>query len=164
MLENFVTSHLAGRVRVRHVALKDSAIGAEFCAFIQSISGIQCLEHKVLTGSLLVHYSPKKLSENVLWASLQQGLDWLNAKAHEMHCAGQHGYAAHCAVTAHKLAYPLSTFQKQRKKELVAHMKHALFTTLHRASKGNKKAHYTAGAAVAALSLMHMWRMRHMCS
>ncbi len=164
MLDNFVTSHLAGRLRLRHHALKNADIGAAFCAYMQKISGIQCLEHKALTGSLLVYYSPKKLSEHTLQASLQKGLSWLNAKAEQMFTQGTTAYGVMPAAQKQVPHYPPSTFQAQRKKELVAHMKEALFTTLHRASQGNKKAHFTAGAAVAALSLMHMWRMRHMCS
>ncbi len=160
MKKNFITSHVAGRVRVRHEALKDMNIGTEFCAFIQKIAGIQCVEHKALTGSLLVYYAPEKMTENRLAISLQHGCDWLDAKMHASHHEKQSFVPARISAPA----YPPSTFQMERKKELLAHIKEAFLTSVARGAKGNKKAHYMAGAAVTALSLVHMWRMRHMCS
>ncbi len=61
-----ITSFVDGRVRLRHPALKDSSTAELVRSAVRDVGGITSAEVNPLTGSLLIYYTPEKLSREQL--------------------------------------------------------------------------------------------------
>ncbi len=162
MLEDYIVSFTDGRIRLRHPALHDEALGKQICTFLAEMNGIQRLEHKSLTGSLLIHYDAENISQEDISALLSQGQEWLEENAPEekqqnksaVPNAAQKVYSSVLSCT------PCQLTAAQKRKIIHRSMIATFFATLLSGGVGNKKAHYMAGGAFALLTLAHLWRMR----
>ncbi len=157
MLEDYIVSFSEGRVRLRHPALKDAALGQEICAFLLEMNGIQSLEHKALTGSLLVHYDAQSITEEEIHLLLEQGEEWLNENAPQANQPAAQTNTASCTCVS---CFPSKLTKAQKRKILHGSMLSTFMVTLLSGGTGNKKAHYMAGGAFALLTLVHLWRVR----
>ncbi len=158
MIEEHIVSFTEGRIRLRHSALRNAALGAEISAFIRSMNGIESVEHKALTGSLLIHYDETIITEEEIHTLLEQGEGWLNANAPQQEAVAQ-------SVSEKKeccsfVSMPCGLTQAQKRKIFYRGMTATFVATLLTGGVGNKQAHYIAGGAFAALTLAHLWRMR----
>ncbi len=158
MLEEIIVSYTEGRVRLRHVLLKNPVLGAEIISMLNSFPGIENIQHKSLTGSLLINYDPEILNEEAITALLAQGEEWLkeNTPVKE---------SVSLDKNAQKQSFPTEKPKKiltkdQKRKIFYGGMITSFMTMLVSGGVGSKKTHYVAGSIFAGLTLMHMWRMR----
>ncbi len=152
MLEDYIVSFTEGRIRLRHPALKDAAIGQEICTFLLEMNGIQSIEHKAITGSLLIHYDAEFISDEEIQVLLSQGEEWLKENGAKEETPA--------AASSKPLALPTKLTKAQKRKIIHASMISTFMVTLLSGGVGNKKAHYMAGGAFALLTAAHLWRMR----
>jgi hypothetical protein len=61
-----IVSFVPGRVRLRLQELKNPALAAELLPLIRAVPGVKAAEIKTLTGSLLIEYDPRILSNGRL--------------------------------------------------------------------------------------------------
>ncbi len=73
MTLDYIVSHIEGRVRVRHCALRDAACTAEFLKLFQGVKGLEDICINSRTGSALIHYDTAILKEKDLTKVLTQG-------------------------------------------------------------------------------------------
>ncbi len=154
MLEDFVVSFIAGRVRLRHAVLKDAALAAEIVPMLSAFPGVERIEHKALTGSLLVEYDPEVLGDDAITALLEQGEEWLKENAPQAESDNAQKMSFASMNVSDKLT------RAQKRKIFYGGMVGSFFTMLFTGGVGSKKAHYTAGMLFAVLTLVHMWRVR----
>ncbi len=161
MLEEYIVSFTEGRVRLRHPALKDAALGQEISTFLLEMNGILSLEHKALTGSLLIYYDAEHITQEEIYILLEQGEQWLKENAPQVEAP-----SASVTVQVQKSGAmvwhsPYKPLTKAQKRKLIhASMISTFMATLISGGVGNKKAHYMAGGAFALLTFAHLWRMR----
>ncbi len=159
MLEDFVVSFIPGRVRLRHPVLTDADLAKEIIPMLSAFPGVETIEHKALTGSLLVIYDPEVLSEEAITALLEQGEEWLkeNTPQNTDHAIQETNTEKMCFAPS---ALTSSLTRSQKRKIFYGAMTGSFFTMLFTGGTGSKKAHYTAGIIFAGLTALHMWRMR----
>ncbi len=155
MIEDYIVSFTEGRIRLRHPALKDQALGEEICNFLKDMNGILSIEHKCITGSLLIHYDHESITQEEIQALLEQGQGWLEAQSPATTTACTSAIAYKPSSWA-----PTQLTAAQKRKLINRTMLSTFLVTLVSGGMGNKKAHYMAGGAFAALTLAHIWRMR----
>lgn len=76
-----LVSYAEGRVRLRFVELQNRATAKTVEQYINAIEGIEMVEVKPLTGSILIQYNPRLLPTQIL---LQKGLDALKRHGIEL--------------------------------------------------------------------------------
>lgn len=76
-----LVSYAEGRVRLRFKELQNKATAKTVEQYINAIEGIEMVEVKPLTGSILIQYNPTVLPTQVL---LQKGLAALNRHGIEL--------------------------------------------------------------------------------
>lgn len=74
----YVRSFIPGRVRVRHPALQKPAVAAEARERLLKMHGVSDIELNTETGSALIHYDAKVLSQDDLIAGGIEWAKWLN--------------------------------------------------------------------------------------
>lgn len=70
-----IVSYTEGRVRLRFKELQDPATAVAVEQYIKGIDGIEAVEVKTMTGSILIQYNPAVLPTTIL---LQKGVAALN--------------------------------------------------------------------------------------
>ncbi len=160
MLEDHIVSFTEGRIRIRHDALRDATLGQEVCTFLQDMNGIESVEYKAITGSLLIRYDDENISQEEISVLLEQGQEWLNENAPSMSASAQatETQTKSCCGILPNMSCSLTSAQKRKLYNRT--MLSTFLVTLLSGGVGNKKAHYLAGGAFAALTLAHIWRMR----
>ncbi len=156
-MEQYIVSFADGRIRLRHPILHDADLGAEIAQFLQAIPGMEKIEHKALTGSLLIMYDPEQLSIEELQGLLAQGGEWLkeNAPEHALEESTEEVEKGSCVY----FTLPsLSTAQKR--KALKRGMAFSMLLTLGSLVIGGSRLHVTAGTALALFALEHVWQRR----
>lgn len=76
----YVRSFIPGRVRVRHPALRKPAVASEARMRLEGMRGIQSVEVNTETGSALILYNAKELTQDELIAEGVVWARWLNTK------------------------------------------------------------------------------------
>ncbi len=156
-MEQYIVSFTDGRVRLRHPILHDAELGAEIAQFIQAIPGMEKVEHKALTGSLLIIYDPEQLTLEELTGLLAQGEEWLNEHApqHAEAIAAEQVQKGSCI---HFTLPSLSTANKR--KVLKRSMALSMLLTVGSLVIGGSRLHVAAGSALALFALEHVWQRR----
>ncbi len=159
MIEDYIVSFTEGRIRLRHPALKDAELGEKICTFLQEMNGILKLEQKTLTGSLLIYYDAENISQEEIHTLLEQGESWLDEYSAEL--AEKTATPQATQKSCNLMAYaPCNLTKAQQRKLFNRSMLSTFLITLISGGTGNKRAHYMAGGAFAALTIAHLWRMR----
>ena len=77
----YVRSFMDGRVRVRHPALRDTAIAGKARAALLRVDGVRDIELNTLSGSALILYDSSRLSQDRLIETGCRWADWLDKAA-----------------------------------------------------------------------------------
>lgn len=72
MLEDCITSFIDGRVRLRHMALREEAAAERARAFLAAVPGVRAARANHRSGSLLLEYDPEQLDRKALSDVLRQ--------------------------------------------------------------------------------------------
>ncbi len=158
MIEDIVASFIQGRVRLRHDLLKDPVLTADFLPMLKAFPGIIKVEHKTLTGSLLIEYDPDILDDDAVTALLAQGEEWIKENSSVQENADTVENTKSLCFPSQNASSGLTRAQKR--KLFYGGMLTSFVSMLVTGGTGNKKAHYLTGTIFAVLTAMHMWRMR----
>ena len=66
MIEQYITSAISGRIRLRHPSLRQACWAEQLRKAADFLPGIRALEINPRTGSLLLQYDPASLSQEML--------------------------------------------------------------------------------------------------
>ncbi len=150
MIENYVTSFVDGRIRLRHPILKDPQIVEQISSLLENVPGIESLQHNARTGSLLLEYDSDVLDNDTLLNIMQQGeqfidLENFNAQVQKPLC---------CLPNKIK-----SMTTREKRKIYNRTMAVALGISALAIGVGNERVHALAGIVFLGLSLGHIKRM-----
>ncbi len=166
MIENYVTSFIEGRVRLRHPIFKNMEVVTQVQELLQNMPGVESLTHNPRTGSLLLEYDPELLDQETLLAMLQQGEEWLALNTDYTIEPTQESLTALkekvCALMPTSCALPyLDSLTKGEKRRLFNRtMALSYGVSMVSLLVNTKRTHVIAGSLFFALSLWHIKRMR----
>ncbi len=153
-MEEYIVSFIDGRVRLRHPILENTELGSEVSAFIRTIPGIEKVEHKALTGSLLIIYDPEQLHEEELTGLLAQGGEWLKENAPEHAVAQEQVEKGSC------IHFTLPSLGKAERRMLLKRGLAISMITTVASLAISSRVHVIAGGVLALLALQHAWQRR----
>lgn len=144
-----IASFFDGRVRIRAKALKDPAKLQMLHNLVQAQEGVLELAPNLITGSLLIHYDPEKISrEQLVNAALtlqeQLGLNDADDTGKDGACSGKSG------VSAGRMA---------RRKESAALS--VLYGLTVLGGFFDRRVHIVSGALFTALAAAHVYKRRN---
>lgn len=152
MLSDAVASFFDGRIRFRHVALRDPDVAARLHEYLTtSLPGVRSAQVNSRTGSLLLEYDPEVLDRSTLLglaSRAEELLAPLQEKKGETRAPGEIRPVRHRSGRA-------SARRTLNRSMLVTLAASVLFGALGRA-----RAHVVLGAAFTALSAAHLYSVR----
>ena len=151
MLEQYITSFVDGRVRLRHGALKKAPLAEHVQRMLAAIPGIRLVNVNVRTGSLLAEYDAEILDKGRLLALLRQ---W-------EHMAG-------FADNDSSAGSPPKTWGLRKglcrkitvRRAVNGGMLASLAASALMGATGQTRGHILAGGTFIALSMIHLWNVR----
>ncbi len=152
MIENYITSFVEGRVRLRHPIFKDEQIFNQVQEFLQNIPGVESIKHSANAGSILLEYDADALDKNTLLELLKQGEQMLDFSAFE---AAKPCTPVNCCIRD----YVSNMSTRDKRKVFNRTMAASLGVTAIAIGLGNKRIHVLAGSLFLALSAWHIKRM-----
>ncbi len=154
MIENYVTSFVEGRIRLRHPIFKDEQIVAQVQNIVSSIDGFEAFTSNLKTGSILLQYDEEVITQETLLELLKQGSQFLDFE----------GYVPEPKPTKEKACCLPACFSnmstKDRRRIFNRTMATALGVTALAIGVGNKRIHILAGSVFLGLSVVHIKRMQ----
>ncbi len=153
MIEDFVTSFVEGRIRLRHPLFKNAELAAQLQELLQNLPGMESLQYNARTGSFLLEYDPDILDQDTLTKLLEEGENWL-----------AQNNALIQKEEPSKTTFALPSFTKKlttREKRKMFNRTMAVFygMTILSLGVGSKRTHVIAGSVFLGLSLWHIKRM-----
>lgn len=150
MLEQYITSFIEGRVRLRHDAFKDAARVAMINQILPGLPGILEVVANSRTGSLLIHYDCDELDRDAVLALLRQGETMLGLQSD-----AADGECGSLPPTVRETMSPLR-WQRSMYMAMLA----SLGASLAFGLTGRLRPHMLAGSVFVALNAVHMWDRR----
>ncbi len=156
MIENYVTSFVEGRIRLRHPIFKDSEITAQIEGMLVNIPGVEYLKSNIRSGSFLIKYDEEQLDQETLFELLKQGEQLLVQSGIELSSPLPQTNKACCNLVA-----PFSKLTTREKRKIYNRTM-AVFLGISALAigVGNERVHAIAGGLFLGLSLWHIKRMR----
>lgn len=152
MLEQYITSFVDGRVRLRHGALKKAPLAEHVQRMLAAIPGIRLVNINVRTGSLLAEYDAEVLDKEHLLALLRQ---W----EHMAGWAENNDSSASSPPKTWGLRKGLCRKMTVRR-AVNGGMLATLAASALMGATGQTRGHILAGGAFIALSMIHLWNVR----
>ncbi len=150
MIENYVTSFVEGRLRLRHPILKDSQVVEQIASLLENFPGVESLKHNVRTGSLLLEYDAEVLDQDTLLNIMKQGEQFIDLENINI----EPKKPLSC------LPCSLKNMTTREKRKLYNRtMAVSLGVAALAIGVGNERIHALAGVVFLGLSLGHIKRM-----
>lgn len=164
MLEQYITSFVEGRVRLRHAALRDSpenTMAETIHGLLSSMPGVLSVQINTRTGSLLMYYDPDVLEQDTLWAMLQQGDQWLDLTASDNQDTTPDTAQKKSSYDP-RTDRPVPARESCRRRRRIYNrvLLGSMVACLALAVSGPMRAHQIAGWLCAALNAGHLWQVR----